>query len=327
MTTISERLIPYTYYKKLLKTNKKKELLDKTGVLGEGEQGKVYLYRPKNKDDMMSIAIKKIYLDQTQSKYIDDIFNKKAFKFGVFIELSCYYLINELVLQKISPNFILNYDFSFTKRNGICSDIYPYTGYFYNEYIEKSQTYSEWVKKEHNLNEWYNAYFQITSAIYVLQSYFDMTHLDLHADNILVRKVKAGGYWSYIINGNTYKVQNLGYIFYINDFGHAFIPNVFTSWFATKKYKNSIHKGFDIYQLFKSTLKFTTSPKEFKSNIKYIIKKLKSNSDFNLIIEEIWGSRYINNNKKTTKNLETYNLDKNLSVKKIPQELKQLYIK
>lgn len=329
MTSISSRLKLYKYYKDILDTDEyKRELFTKVELLGEGGQGKVYRYCRKN-CKKNGLAIKKAYLDNKQSKFIDDIFNTKSFKYGIFIELSSYYLINEIILQKISPNFILNYDYEFVERSGICNDIYPYTGYFYNEFIEDSETYTEWVKKEHSLSNWYNAFFQITTAIYVLQKYFNMTHLDLHSDNILVKKVKPGGYWSYIINGITYKVPNTGYIFYISDFGHAFIPNVFKSWFATQRYsKKAIHKGFDIYQLFKSTLKFSTSPKKFKNDMRYLIKQLKNNNDFDTIIEELWGDRYVYDNliSSGSKNIETYNLDKTMSTKRIPKPLKHLCI-
>lgn len=315
-----ERLKLYKYYKNILNKNSlKKKLFNKKELLGEGGQGKVYRYTSRENE---CLAVKKSYLDKKQSKYIDDIFNIKSFKYGVFIELSSYYFINQLVLQSISPNFILNYDYEFIQRTGICNDIYPYTSHFYNEYIPNSQTYTEWVAEDHPLQTWYNAYFQITTAIYVLQKYFNMTHLDLHSDNILVQKVKRGGYWNYIINGNTYKVPNMGYVFYINDFGHAFIPKIFTSWF-TKRFKN-IHKGFDIYQLFKSTLKISKSPKEFKMDIKYIIKQLKNNVEFHSIIENIWGEKYIKNNVKKSLQTLIYNLDKHMSTTQIPIQLKHL---
>jgi len=160
-----------------------------------------------------------------------------------------------------------------------------------------------------------------------------MTHLDLHSDNIIVKKVKKGGYWSYIIDGKLYKVPNLGYIFYICDFGHAWIPNNFKSWFISQKYKTKhIHKGFDIYQLFKSTMSFTTSPSKFRKDVRYVIKKLRTNNNFENIIEEIWGDQYVYNssskniNKIKAKSIDIYNLDQRLILTNIPKELQQLVI-
>ena len=253
-------------------------------------------------------------------------------KYGVFIELLSNQLINELILQSISPHFILHYTHNFEERWGICTDIYPYKSYFYNEFIENSESYTEWVKKEHSIDVWYNAFFQITIAIYVLQKYFNMTHLDLHSDNILVKKIEKNGYWTYIINGKKYKLKNYGYQFYICDFGHAWIPNNFKSWLVSQKYrKKYIHKGFDIYKLFKSTLSFDTAPKKFKKDVNYVIKKLRSNENFENIIEELWANKYVYDSFgkikiMDSKPLDIFNTDKELNIKNIPSELKHLVI-
>lgn len=320
MSKISQRVKLYNYYINILDSDKiMKKIFNKVEILGEGGQGKVFKYCEKKKCNK-SLVIKKIYLNLKESKYVDDIFNMKAFKNGVFIELSSFYLVNELVLQQISPNFIINYEYEFIERNNsICDDIYPYTGYFYNEFIDHSSTFTEWVNDTHDIELWYNALFQIMTALYCLQKYFNMIHLDLHTDNIIVKKIKPGGYWSYIINNKKYKLPNLGYVFYINDFGHAYIPRVFQSWFVNKRYnKKDIHKGFDIYQLLKSTLKVSSPPKKFVKIVRYIIKTLKKkDSDFVALIEEIWGDMTTANKVK----IETYNMDKVITTERIPDEL------
>jgi hypothetical protein len=332
-TGLNERLKLYKYYHKLLNnTEDKNALFNKERVLGQGYQGKVYQYCKKTHCVNDGIAVKKMYLDWKEGKYVEDIYNCKALKYSPFIELASNQLINELVLQEIVPNFILHYTHEFEERWGICAETYPYKSYFYNEFINNSETYTDWVTKEHSIHLWYNAFFQITVAIYALQKYFNITHLDLHSDNILVRKLKKGGYWSYIINGKQYKVPNLGYQFYISDFGHAWIPNNFKSWFISKKYKKKqIHKGFDMYQLFKSTMYFTTSPTKFRKNVKHIIKKLRKNESFEDIIEEMYGERYVYDSSgqektMTSKKLEIFDMDKKLKIKNVPKELRHLVI-
>lgn len=322
MNDIESRFKLYTFFTKLLDidTEHKKSLFSKQLILGKGGQGKVYKYQAKNKSEL---AIKKVYLDKKQSKFINDIFNKKAYIHGTFIELSAFYLINELVLQKISPNFILNYDYEFIERDGICNSEYPFTGYLYNEFISNSETFKDWVKKQHKIELWYNAFFQITTAIYTLHKYFNMTHLDLHAENILVKKIKSGGYWSYIINNKTYKIPNLGYIFYINDFGHAWIPKTFTSWFITDRYcKKSIHKGYDIYDLYKNIARYVKIPDTINKDILYVITHMKNKGTFEHVIEEIWFNTY--STTSSTKLIETYNLDKKFDTTKIPKQLQHL---
>jgi len=308
-------------YKKFTKGfNNNKINLIKIKLLGSGYQGVVYNYCDKN----ICSAVKKMYLESKQVKHLKKPYTIHALKYENFIEIASMKLTNQLVLQKICPNFVLNYYSEYKKRIGACNDLYPYSTKYYNEYIDNSETYTEWVQKVHTIYQWYNAYFQITIAIYSLQHFFNMTHLDLHSDNVLVRSVKPGGYWKYTINYVNYYVPNLGYIFYINDFGHAMIPKNFESWVA-KKSKKKIRKNFDIQKLFKSTLEFSQSPPNFKNKIRYLIKTLE-NSNFTNTIREIWEDYTEKNNGGGGKQIETYNLDKKIDVSLIPKELRHLVL-
>lgn len=305
------------YIKLTKKVGFEKEFLIKNSVLGRGYQGTVYKYCYKDSCLTGFIAIKKIYLNNKESKYIKDPLNKKALGYGNYIELASSILINQLLLQNISQNFIFNYSHEYSERDGICSDKYPYVSYHFNEYIGNSETYSDWVQYHHQTNEWYNAYFQIMSGIYALQKYFNMTHLDLHAANILIKKIEKGGYWNYIIDGNSYIVPNLGYIFYIGDFGQAYIHNLKT---VNKKVNNSS----DIHMLFKSTLNISLSSNEFKKNIKRLIKKLKLGELVSDVIYEFWGSKYQYSDNKTI--IETFNMDKKLKIKDVHIKLQQFIV-
>ena len=313
----------YKYFKGILRKDGMASLT-KGVVLGKGGQGKVYRYCLSN-SSKYCMAVKKMYLDDKESKYLKDIYSDNAYKQSVYIELSSMQLINELVLQNVCPNYILNYDFMYKERDGICDDIYPHTMYYFNEFIDGAEIYTDWVKENHTIKEWYNAYFQITVAIYALQRHFNMIHLDLHSDNIIVIKVKRGGHWVYEINGEKYYVPNYGYVFYINDFGHAWIPNEFRSWFIRQRYnKKRINKSFDIMNLFRSTFKFSTSPKSFKKHIRYIIKELRGDKRFTHIISEIWGDYKEKISKSRV--IDVYDLNKNLNVKNLHPKLKKLVI-
>ena len=319
MDKLSDRIIVYKNYKKLLKnvTHENQISFKKQSVIGEGYQGKVYKYCKVNTHcENESIAIKKIYLNTKQSKFVDNYLDKKALKHGVFIELAASRLTNQILAQQISPNFVFNYISSFSERTGICSDRYPYASYYYNEFVKDSYTYDNWAYRVHSKKEWYNVYFQIIVNIYILQKYFNMKHLDLHAGNILVKKIKAGGYWNYIIDGKSYRLPNLGYQIFIIDFGQAWIPDLFNS-----GYVKNPHKAYDLQKLFRSTLSFTTSSKEFKIEIRNIIKRLKNEESFKVIIDNIWSGMYV-----MTKNnsylIETYNTDKILKIEMLPKTLK-----
>ena len=151
-TNIKDRIKLYKYYHKLLNnTEDKNALFNKERVLGEGYQGKVYQYCKKTHCVNDGIAVKKMYLDWKEGKYVEDIYNSRALKYSSFIELASNQLINELVLQEISPNFILHYTHEFEERWSICAETYPYKSYFYNEFINNSETYTDWVSKEHSI--------------------------------------------------------------------------------------------------------------------------------------------------------------------------------
>lgn len=303
--TVSKRKKLFSYFSK----DSNIEGLKRTSVLGQGNYGTVYLacgLRSK----AMCVALKKEALDERESKLINTPFSTNAFKYTQYIDYAASLMLNQLVFQKISPHFVISYNKKFKKRVGICDDTYPYKSLLYNEAITNSQTYTNWASDHHSLEEFDNAYFQIMVALYSMQKYFNMTHLDLHSDNILVRKVKPGGYWKYIINNQIYYVPNLGYVFLLNDFGHVWIPSHFRSWFIRDYYaRRKITKAFDIKHLFKSTLDFSTSPSAFKKKIKLIIKDLKNDGEFVSIIENHWGDLF--STKGTlSKHLETYSLDK-----------------
>jgi hypothetical protein len=298
--------------------------LQKGRLLGEGYQGVVHSYCD---NDNLCVAVKKMYLETRQAKFLKTPYSLPALKYENFIELAAMKLINQVVLQKVCPHFVLNYRSSYKSRSKSkpCDEEYPYSSKFYNEYINDSETFTEWVKRDHSIIEWYNAYFQIIVALFCLQSYFNMTHFDLHSDNILVKRIQSGGYWEYIIDDKKYYVPNYGWVFYLNDFGHAWIPEHFQSWIVRQKYRNKkIDSNFDIKRLFESTLDFTTSPLTFKNVIRNIINKLRQTDDFVEIIPDVWDQYLIKNT--DTMPIESYNLDMDIDTQEIPDELKHLII-
>lgn len=286
----------------------------KSDVLGEGGQGKVYKFCKQK----LCIAVKKSYLDSDKSKYIKNPYSREALKEGHFVELAASKLVNQLILQKISQHFTLSFTNHYKERNGICSDEYPYAGYHAIEYISNAETWDNWVRKKHDIEKWYNAYFQIIIALYSIKKYFNMTHLDLHPENILVQKIKPGGYWEYIINNDHYYVPNLGFKIYILDFGHAWIPGIFETWFIRNRYiSKRVKRSFDLNQLFNITKSFSQSPKEFKDEIKMIIKKLKTESFSKVLL--FFKQHY--KEKQHKKKLDTFTIGKKLIKKSIPKQL------
>ena len=68
--------------------------------------------------------------------------------------------------------------------------------------------------------EWIAIMMQIIMILVTYQKVFDMTHNDLHTNNIMYNKTKQKNLY-YKFNGTVYKVPTYGRIFKIIDFGRA----------------------------------------------------------------------------------------------------------
>lgn len=175
------------------------------------------------------LAVKRVPI---QDSYLMDLFknpfSKIALKESLFVELLCLRLCNRLVEEKITPNLPLYVNY-FICNNCVFEnkELKSLDGspciILINELATEGDI-KTWSESPRSPAEWYNAYFQIFNALYALQKYFNLTHHDLHWGNILVHKVPPGGFWRYVIDGHTYDVPNLGWLFVLWDFGVATIP-------------------------------------------------------------------------------------------------------
>lgn len=175
------------------------------------------------------LAIKKIPLSKKNLRYKDTPNSEKALRTELWAEILIMKLCYGLVQSKITPNLPLyvnyfvcnsctyeNENLKSTKNNKPCVILI-------NE-LASAGDIKQWSKTKRPDDEWLNAYFQIYSALYALQKYFDLSHHDLHWGNVLVHKISAGGIWRYTIDGKIYDVPNLGWLFTLWDFGLARIP-------------------------------------------------------------------------------------------------------
>ena len=69
-------------------------------------------------------------------------------------------------------------------------------------------------------DEWKSILFQVIITLFVYQKVFDLTHNDLHTNNIMYNTTDKK-YLNYHINGKYYKVPTFGKIYKIIDFGRA----------------------------------------------------------------------------------------------------------
>lgn len=299
------------------------------------------------------INLKKIYkikglyklFKKSQSKLYEYFENGNIFNKPTFTELIAFTLTNQLVFQKICPNFVLNYYWEF--QNGKIRE--------YNEYINCC-TFRIWLDKStYDRTIWLNVLFQIMISLYALQKYFGMLHTDFHLDNILVQNTKPGGYWKYRINGLNYYIPNIGFQILINDFGFAWIPKrLYIKWHLdnTLKYITKIGRRF--YDLSKFIKVIYTTKKDYQPDFINLINSNFTSSELNYIFSKQY---YIDNNKfkdtypnittcfngnkmtldkkiykifykeyntRQTNIIDSFSLDKRINHKKLPRNFKKL---
>ena len=177
------------------------------------------------------LAVKKIPISQADLNLSRKPLSKEALSTELWAELLMMRLCTALVENRVTPNLPVYVNYFVCDEckyaNYALIERYPNGSpciYLINE-LANAGDIKNWSTVPRSTAEWINAYFQIFSAIYALQKYFNMTHHDLHWGNVLVHQVEPGGYWRYHIDGITYDVPNLGWLFTLWDFGYARIPN------------------------------------------------------------------------------------------------------
>lgn len=263
--------------------------------ISSGVEGVVY--KAKNKDsnkkkvdtivikrvDLVAIkyskAINRFTLNATPDALYTLFESKKVFNNTALIELIASTLVNQLIFQKISPHYSLNYywDLEIPKStvDKNIKDRYLNT---YNEYVNGGD-FEDWAEEHNEPELWFNALFQIMVGLCAMKRYYGLLHTDFHTKNILIQKVTPGGYWEYTIDGNQYYVPNLGYVFLIHDFGFAWIPRKMkVDWYYRKhlRYVNKNGENFyDLNTFFDIVLydRDFLTPKEFKKVIKSVFER------------------------------------------------------
>lgn len=262
------------YFSDSTKTSNSKsikiESLFELKKLSSGIEGIVYKATANKKykrEEKNVIVVKKIDLAELkETKDLDRLTAKatpesiyklyqseSAFRNPALIEIISNTLLNQLVLQNICPNYVLNYYWDLTIDKSDSSKRSKRYINIYNEYINYSD-FSSWAESKHTNKYWFNALFQIMIGLAAMKRYFNLLHTDFHTGNILVQKVKPGGYWLYTINGNNYYLPNLGFVFLISDFGFGWIPNKMQiDWYYKSRlqYINKSGQNFyDVYYFF-----------------------------------------------------------------------------
>lgn len=309
-------------------------------VLGKGVQGSVFLIKPKTNDTTLKFLAMKVSVMERGWSSRTNPFTKEALIKGYNSELVCNILVNELILQNICPHFALSYGYEFSNFCNISKKSNKKCIIQLSEYINGG-TLSEWMKTKRSNKLIYNAFFQICTALAAMKKYFNLSHTDLHADNVMYKKTTPGGYWKYIINGQTYNVPNLGYVFMIMDLGYGYIPKKMqTKWFHKgdyAKHNDNIQKMLteDIDHI----MYIFEDNEEILDDLEYvnILRKSKKNHirSIDQVLLYIFGGTETQkvcrskpykcyDTKIKGKPIEVYDLDSDLDTKMLPKELRRL---
>lgn len=255
--------------------------------LKRGIEGIVYKIKFLNDHNKWSILkqinlkslmeIKDISHDILNGSVIDlykEYMSKSALTNSIFTELIATTLTNQLVYQNICPNFTLNYFWDYNN----CKELS-----IYNEWINGGDFHS-WAQNTHSDSVWFNILFQVMIGLITIKRYFNMIHADFHTGNILVQKIKPGGYWIYEVDNKKYYLPNLGFQILLHDFGFAWIPNkLYIKWYY-EDYLKELNKHarhfFDISQFVNSLLNDYELPKFFKKQLKTFFPKKDINFNY-----------------------------------------------
>jgi serine/threonine protein kinase len=180
--------------------------------LGKGSFGNVYKASIPNMNPTLSIAIKEGRI--SPSEY------KKALIKQYPMEYLYNKLINDLIDNKICPNFTFTYAIFFCNKCSLelnskslvtqCSETIVE---LFNTTIDKLGE----ILLNDKIME--SILFQIFFALACIQLKYGLFHNDIKQENILIKVITKGGYWEYTLDNQTYYIPNYGYIVALNDFG------------------------------------------------------------------------------------------------------------
>jgi len=142
----------------------------------------------------------------------------------VWSEMAAYLFCTILFMAKVTQNVPVTYKYFWCPTCSIKSKISPCL-LIINELANNDLRHYLKQKNLFGIELTRNCMFQILNALYALQKFYKLSHNDLHFENVLVHQIERGGYWKYIIDGRSYYVPNLGYVFVLWDFGHVSIPD------------------------------------------------------------------------------------------------------
>jgi hypothetical protein len=197
--------------------------------IGKGTFGQIYLTTLNTEKIIVkeanlsrleeNILRKNVFL---KDKSLEELIEKK--KKNIFPrEHKNLSYVNELLLSKKCPNFLYTYKMSlcdgckvvglFTKK--------PSVRACYVTFMEPADFDLASINKRININQQFSIFYQLLCSVYSIHHYYAMYHTDIKSRNILVKRIKPGGCFKYVIGDKTYYIENTGLLVFLADFGVA----------------------------------------------------------------------------------------------------------
>jgi hypothetical protein len=230
--------------------------------LDSGGYGKIYKINDK--------FVLKTFRDKlsNQRNYKSDYFNKEHldsldFSENPWREIYIHIKANELLKKKYTQNIILMGCYNKTENN-IYIIVESYNMNLY-KFLEENNNN---IKKQTFMNIYYNIIFQALHGFLILQEELHFYQGDPGMSNILIKKIKKGGFWKYIVNDVEYLIPNLGFIVVICDFGNALIKDFKIAKYEKEYYPQNIWQ--EAWYIIQDIIKTNKAP-QLKTIEKYIL--------------------------------------------------------
>jgi hypothetical protein len=204
----------------------------------------------------------------------------------IWAEIEMSKMVTSLVKNKVCPNYLIYYGSSVNKVLNTTNLIYEFA--FYGDMID-------WLQDSFkDLPTMYNCILQILISIWCMFKKLNLTHYDLHLNNILVQRIDSTGYLKYnniLSSSSPIYIKNNSYMFLLCDFGIGRIPNKIELTEYKKFYSQYDNVPGDVvdYQKFFGNL--SKHKKSFdKSLHDYLLLSIKKQLPLLTIIEQVYNS-------------------------------------
>jgi hypothetical protein len=183
-------------------------VIERVNHIAEGSFGRVDLGHLRSKIEPFPIAVKSISLDGYSGAMLYAT-TKQFYKEARAMEFA-----NSLVALNICPHYALLYEPFLCQHSAQPSSIVLVQEFCTN-------TLRVWLTRTRSLKELLLMSFQVLLGLVSMHAVADISHNDIHSNNIMFNDVPSNTVYSYTVSGKTFYFDLGGAAFRIGDWGHA----------------------------------------------------------------------------------------------------------